>query len=107
MESENKAMKPSEKCPICGGKLLSKQVGKLLRGGGNTVSMKVTAEVCLHCGERLYAEGVVKVFEQIRSKLRKQESSHFNNLGQSFTVDKDWFIDAIQPILKETVHSSR
>lgn len=84
----------------------NKQVEKLLRGGSNTVAMKVTAEVCLHCGERLYAESVVKVFEEIRSKLRKQEFSHFSNLGQSFTVDKDWFNDAIQPILKETIHSS-
>lgn len=106
MESENKAMIPFEKCPICGGELQSKQVEKLLRGGGNTVSLKVTAEVCLHCGERLYAESVVKVFEQIRSKLRKQEFSHFNNLGQSFTVEKDWFNDAIQPIITETVQSS-
>lgn len=73
----------------------NKQVEKLLRGGSNTVAMKVTAEVCLHCGERLYAESVVKVFEEIRSKLRKQEFSHFSNLGQSFTVDKDWFNDAI------------
>ena len=66
-------MKPLKKCPVCGGELEDKQVEKLLRGGGNTVSMKVTAEVCLHCGERLYAEEVVKSFEEIRGKLRKQE----------------------------------
>jgi|GEM_PF-647476 YgiT-type zinc finger domain-containing protein len=106
MQSENKAMKPIEKCPGCGGELKSKQVKKLPRVGSNTVSKKVTAEVCLHCGERLNPENVVKVFEEIRSKLRKQEISHFSNLGQSFTVDKDWFNDAIQPILKETIHSS-
>ncbi len=52
-------MKPFEKCPICGGDLENKQVEKLLRGGDNTVSMKVSAEVCTHCGERLYAEDVV------------------------------------------------
>ncbi len=90
-------MKPFEKCPVCGGSLENKQVEKVLRGGGNTVSMKVFAEVCLHCGERLYAEDVVKSFEKIRYKLRKQEFSHFRILGQSFTVDKSWPGKAIQP----------
>ena len=75
-------MKTFEKCPVCAGELKSKQVEKLLRASDNTVSMQVTAEVCLHCGVRLYSESVVKVFEQIRSKLRKQEFSHFNNLGE-------------------------
>jgi len=54
----------------------NKQVEKLLRGEGNTIYMKVIAEVCLHCGERLYSEDVVKSFEEIRGKLRNQEFSH-------------------------------
>ncbi len=90
-------MKPFEKCPVCGGDLVNKQVEKLLRGGGNTVCMKVSAEVCLHCGERLYAEDVVKSFEEIRVKLRKHEFSHLKSLGQSFTVDEDWPNEDIQP----------
>lgn len=89
-------MKPFEKCPVCGGELENKQVEKLLRGGGNTVTLKVSAEVCLHCGERLYPEDVVKAFEEIRNKLKKHEFSNFRNLGQSFTV-KDWPNKAIQP----------
>ncbi|GJQ57929.1 MAG: YgiT-type zinc finger protein [Candidatus Scalindua sp. AMX11] len=51
-------MIPFEKCPICGGELEEKIVEKLLRGGDNTAGLKVQAEVCLHCGERLYAEEV-------------------------------------------------
>ena len=90
-------MKPFEKCPVCGGDLENKQVEKLLRGGGNTASMKVIAEVCLHCGERLYAEDIVKSFEVIRGKLREQEFSHFRTLGQSFTVEENWPNEAIQP----------
>lgn len=90
-------MKPFKKCPVCGGELENKQVEKLLKGGGNTVSIKVSAEVCLHCGERLYAEDVVQSFEQIRSKLEMQEFSNFRSLGQSFTVDADWPNKAIQP----------
>ena len=90
-------MKPFAKCPVCGGELETKQVEKLLRGGGNTISMQVIAEVCLHCGERLYTEDSVKSFEAIRAKLRKQEFSHFKTLGQSFTVAENWPNKDIQP----------
>ena len=74
----------------------SKQVEKLLRGG-NTVSVKVTAEVCLHCGERLYTEDVVRSFEEIRAKLQKEEFAHLKPIGRSFTVDNNWSNKAIQP----------
>ncbi|MCF8045590.1 MAG: YgiT-type zinc finger protein [Desulfarculaceae bacterium] len=90
-------MKPFEKCPVCGGEVESKQVEKLLRGGGNTVSVKVSAEVCLHCGERLYAEDVVRTFEEIRGKLQKGDFTHLKTLGQSFTVEEDWPDKTIRP----------
>jgi YgiT-type zinc finger domain-containing protein len=92
-------MKPFENCPVCGGVLETKQVEKLLLGGGNTVSMKVSAEVCLHCGEKLYAEDVVKSFETIRSKLRQQKFTHFKSIGKSFTIDENWANKAIQPTI--------
>lgn len=86
-----------ENCPVCGGRLETKLVEKLLRGGNDTVSLKVTAEVCQHCGERLYAEDVVRSFEEIRTKLQKREFDKLKSLGQSFTVDRDWPNKAIQP----------
>ena len=90
-------MEPFEKCPVCGGKLENKHVEKLLRGSGNTMSMQVLAEVCSHCGERLYSEDMVMLFEDIRGKLRNQDFSHFKALGQSFTVQQNWTNKAIQP----------
>ena len=92
-------MKAFEKCPVCGGELETKQVEKLLRGGKNTVSLRVTADVCRHCGERLYSEAVIKSFEEIREKLKKQEFSFLKPLGQSFTVIENWPNKAIQPTL--------
>lgn len=92
-------MKPFEKCPACGGELETRQVEKLLRGDGDTVSVKVTAEVCLHCGERLYTEDVVKTFEEIRGKLQKHDFSHLKALGRSFTVEEDWPNKVIQPTI--------
>ncbi|MFO8112968.1 MAG: YgiT-type zinc finger protein, partial [Desulfosalsimonadaceae bacterium] len=74
-------MKPFEKCPVCGGELVEKEVEKLLRGGIHTATLRVRAEVCLHCGERLYAQDTVRYFEQIRNKLRRQETEGFLPLG--------------------------
>jgi len=90
-------MIPFEKCPICGGELKEKIVEKLLRGGSHTASIKVKAEVCLHCGERLYAEETVMSFEEIRKMLKSQELATFKPLGQSVTVPENWHNNAIQP----------
>jgi len=79
-------MQPFEKCPICGGDLVEKEVEKILRGGAHTAVLRVNAEVCLHCGERLYSQDTVRRFEQIRAKLERQETAEFQPLGLSFQV---------------------
>ena len=77
---------PFPKCPVCGGELVEKETEKLLRGGVHTAVLKVRAEVCLQCGERLYSEDTVRRFEQIRAKLERQDTEEFQPLGQSFQV---------------------
>ncbi|PJB50300.1 MAG: YgiT-type zinc finger domain-containing protein, partial [Chloroflexi bacterium CG_4_9_14_3_um_filter_45_9] len=74
------------KCPICGGELVEREVEKLLRGGSHIAVMKVTAEVCLGCGERLYSQETVRRFEEIRRKLEREEVSAMQPLGRSFQV---------------------
>ena len=74
------------KCPVCGGDLIEKNVEKLLRGGIHTAVLIVHAEVCLNCGERLYTQETVRRFEQIRTKLEKQEVADFLPLGRSFQI---------------------
>ncbi len=78
--------KPFEKCPVCGGELEEKEVEKLLKGGVNIATLKVKADVCLHCGERLYSQETVKLFEGIRRKLERKEVANFQPIGQSFQV---------------------
>lgn len=56
-------------------------------GGSHTASITVTAEICLHCGERLYNEKTVRRFEEIRHKLEHQQTSAFQPMGQSFRVE--------------------
>lgn len=79
-------MKLFNKCPICGGDLVEKEVEKVLRGGNNTAILKVKAEICLHCGERLYSQEVIQKFEQIRAKLAREDTKEFRRLGTSFKV---------------------
>jgi len=79
-------MLPFSQCPVCGGEVVGKEVEKLLCGGVNTAVLRVQAEVCLHCGERLYSKETVSLFEQIRTKLARQEVSEFRPMGQSFQV---------------------
>ncbi len=79
-------MKPLKKCPICGNEIVVKTVEKLLSGGNNTAVIEVRADVCLHCGERLYSEEQVKVFEQIRAKLASNETQDYERLGHSYQV---------------------
>jgi YgiT-type zinc finger domain-containing protein len=79
-------MLPFDRCPVCGGELVEKEVEKLLRGGVHTAVVKVRAEVCLHCGERLYSPETVRRFEQIRAKLEREEVDEFQPLGRSFAV---------------------
>ena len=77
---------PFDRCPVCGGELVEKDVEKLLRGGNHTAVLTVRAEVCLRCGERLYTTDTIQRFAQIRAKLARQETSEFQPLGQSFQV---------------------
>ena len=66
--------------------MVEKKVEKLLRGGNHIAILKIKAEVCLKCGERLYPAETVRRFEQIRAKLARQEVDEFRPLGQSFRV---------------------
>jgi YgiT-type zinc finger domain-containing protein len=75
-----------EKCPVCGGEMAAKEVEKFLRGGLNTATLKVSAEVCLRCGEWLYSQETVRCFERIREKLERDEVEGFQPMGQSFRL---------------------
>jgi YgiT-type zinc finger domain-containing protein len=66
--------------------MVEKEVEKLLRGGKDVAVVTVRAEVCLHCGERLYSKKTISRFEEIRAKLARQEVGEFQPLGRSFEV---------------------
>ncbi|MBI4745319.1 MAG: YgiT-type zinc finger protein [Deltaproteobacteria bacterium] len=82
-------MMPFDKCPVCGGELVEKEVEKIVRGGVNTAILTVRAEVCLHCGERLYSEGTVRRFEHIRNQLARQDTSNLRPLGVTYQAGNE------------------
>ena len=74
MTDEEAKMTSLSKCPSCGGELVTKETEKLMRGGNNIATVTVRADVCLHCGERLYASDAIRLFEDTRTKLSNQEA---------------------------------
>ena len=81
-------MKAFEKCPVCAGELIEKEVEKLLRGGIHSATVNIKADVCTGCGERLYSQETVRLFEDIRKKLEIQDLSTLKPLGQFFSVEE-------------------
>ena len=79
-------MKLFDKCPICGGELVEKEVEKVLKGGSNTAILRVKAEVCLHCGERFYRPETLTQFEEIRKKLSTEDVADFEPVGKTYQV---------------------
>jgi YgiT-type zinc finger domain-containing protein len=76
-------------CPVCGGELAERRVTKLLRGGTDTATVEVDALVCQRCGERLYPEETVRLFERIRAKLRRGETQDMTLVGSSYEAPSD------------------
>lgn len=76
----------SKICPICGSNTVIKEVTEVIRGGKHTATLKVEAEVCLRCGERLYTPETVRYFEDIKAKLEREETEEFQPVGKSFEV---------------------
>ncbi|MBF0337737.1 MAG: YgiT-type zinc finger protein [Nitrospirae bacterium] len=79
-------MRLFEKCPLCNGELVEKEVEKILMGSGNTATISVRAEVCIHCGEKLYSKEVINRFEEIREQLKHGNIEEFIEIGKSYQV---------------------
>ena len=78
-----------DKCPVCGGAaIVKKEVEKILQSGDLSELVKVQAEVCLRCGEHLYAPAVVKRISQIRSKLQREAKANLQSTDRRRLLNK-------------------
>lgn len=59
------------RCVICGGELTEKEVLEEVREDNSHLLVKVKAEVCLNCGERYYASGVVDKLVELKENSGK------------------------------------
>ncbi|MDY6786103.1 MAG: YgiT-type zinc finger protein [Cyanobacteriota bacterium] len=62
-------MMPIERCPVCGGNVVEKEVVEVLHGGDNTAILMVDSIVCQRCGERFYSLNTVRKFEEIKKSI--------------------------------------
>jgi YgiT-type zinc finger domain-containing protein len=86
LEAKEGVVRLFEKCPICGGNVVEKEVEKVLKGGTNTAIIRVTAEVCLHCGERLYKPYTISWLDGMRENLCEGDVTAFELVGATFHV---------------------
>ncbi len=77
-------MKPFPKCPVCSGEIVEKKVEEVIYSGNNAAIITIDAEICLHCGERLFSPEVIKKMETIREKLTKMDIEGFQKIGQFY-----------------------
>ena len=90
-------MTPFEKCPVCGGEIVEKEVEKILRSSNHTEIVKVQAAVCLRCGERLYTSEVIKLFKEIKLKLESKEMDEDQNTTLQIKLDYEvWLLDFLE-----------
>jgi YgiT-type zinc finger domain-containing protein len=79
-------MLPISKCVFCKGNILEQTVTEIIKGGGNTATLKVSALVCQNCGERYYDADTIREFERIKTKLTMEKTDDLTIIGKSFEV---------------------
>ena len=89
-----------DKCPVCGGAIKKKKVEKIVQSDDLSEIVEVQAEVCLRCGERLYAPAVIKRIAKIRSKLQREAKANPQSTARGRLLDKldyeVWFLDHLE-----------
>ena len=82
-----------DKCPRCGfDDVIEKRVDEVLRGGDDAAVVNVPAEICLHCGERIFTANTFYRFNAIRKMLANGQVEDFQPVGRYFRVPED-FVD--------------
>lgn len=76
----------SSKCPICGGRVVEKEVEKVIKGGKDAVLLKVKAGVCIKCGERLYDKTTHEEIQHLRENLRKGITTRLHPVGHTYVT---------------------
>ena len=76
------------KCPTCGyDEIEIESITHIVKGGNNAALLTLDAEVCQRCGETLFTSQQIEHFENIRKKLKNEDTSNFTQIGKYFRVN--------------------
>ena len=71
------------RCFHCGGTdLVDREVEELLSMGSYVVRCRVAATVCHRCGERYFDPNTVRLFEEMRARVRAGDLAGFRSAGE-------------------------
>lgn len=80
-------MMEKEICPICGSdQIETENIMHIVRGGNNAALLEVKAEVCQRCHEKIFTAKQVEYFDEIRNKLKNEDTAKFTQIGKYFRV---------------------
>ena len=81
-----------DRCPVCGGPIVEREVEKGLRGGVVRETVRMRTDVCLKCGERLYTPDAAQRLKNTGSGLdaRERQTPRSRRLGPSW-ITRDGF----------------
>ena len=86
-----------EKCSVCGGAVVEKKVEKVVKSGHLSKLLKVQAGVCRRCGERFYAPGDAKRFQEARAELASNATMGVRNTSLLTKLEYElWFLDFLE-----------
>lgn len=90
-------MASSDRCPVCGGPIVEREVEKGLRGGIVRETVNVRTAVCMKCGERLYTPEGAQRHEDSRSKHGARETADVLNKALRAKMEYEiWFLSFLE-----------
>ena len=86
-----------EKCPVCGGPIVEREVEKTLRGEVVRETARIRTDVCLKCGERLYTPEGAQRLENTRSRQEAEKTAVVQNKALRAKMEYEvWFLDFLE-----------
>ena len=86
-----------DRCPVCGGPIVEREVEKGLRGGVVRETVRMRTDVCLKCGERLYTPEAAQRLENTGSGLKARDTADAQITPLGTKLDYEgWFLGFLE-----------
>ena len=86
-----------DRCPVCGGPIVEREVEKGLRGGVVRETVRMRTDVCLKCGERLYTPEAGQRLENTGSGLKARDTADAQITPLGAKLDYEgWFLGFLE-----------